>query len=97
MSFKDILTEARRLEILRLLLQDADESVNDRVMRTALADRGHGVHRDVVRADYRHLESLGVVGVEDVGEGLLVARLTDHGAQVAEGRASVPGVARHRP
>jgi DNA-binding transcriptional ArsR family regulator len=96
MSLKTLLDEARRLAILQLLAQDGDEAINDSVMASALAALGHGVRREVVRADFLMLADLDLLALEDLG-GTILARLTDQGAEVAAGRASAPGVKRHRP
>jgi hypothetical protein len=106
MSLKTLLDEARRLAILQLLAQDGDEAINDSVMASALAALGHGVRRDVVRADFQLLADLDLLALEELGDrmspggapgGAILARLTDQGAEVAAGRASAPGVKRHRP
>ena len=96
MPIRQIMAEARRLEILRLLAEEPDETINQREMVTALASLSHGVHPDVVEDDYRRLAELGLVTLETAGR-YLMARLTDHGANVAEGKAYAPGVKRYRP
>lgn len=101
MSLTRILQEDRRLVILRLLHEDADYSLNESILGKALAAYGHGVSRDVVRTELAWLREQGLVRLESVprpsGEPLQVATLTARGAEAAEGRAVVPGVARPSP
>lgn len=96
MSFAEIQAADRRLCILKLLADDQDYAINDRIMKTALASLGHGVSSDLVRAEYDWLQELGLVTVEDLGA-LSVARITTRGMDVANGHATVPGVARPGP
>lgn len=96
--YTDFVAEDRRLGILRFLAEDADYSLNDSVLQTALDHIGHGVSRDVLRTDLAWLAEQGLVTVEAVmGGKVAVATLTARGADVAGGRAVVPGVKRPTP
>lgn len=101
MTLTRIMEEDRRLVILRCLHEDADYSINESLLVKALAAYGHGVGRAVVLADLAWLAEVGLVTVEALPragrEPLQVATLTNRGAEVAEGRARVPGVARPTP
>lgn len=101
MSLTKIMQEDRRLVILRILHEDSDYSVNDSLLGKALAAYGHGVGRDVVRTELAWLAEQGLVTVEGLPrpgrDPLQVATLTSRGAEVAEGRAQVPGIARPTP
>jgi hypothetical protein len=96
-TFADLVAEDRRLAILRFLASDADFSLNDSILQTALGSIGHGVSRDVVRTDLSWLAEQGLVKVDTVLETVHVAHLTARGGEVAAGRAVVPGVKRPSP
>lgn len=87
----------RRLAILRFLHEDPDYRLNDSLLASALEAIGHGASRDVLRTDLAWLMEQGLVTVEEVMRSLHVATLTERGADVATGRAVVPGVKRPSP
>ena len=95
-TFAQLQTENRRCAFLRFLNEDPDYSVNTSILQTALAHIGHGVSRDTVNGDAAWLEEQGLVCREDL-EGIIVVKLTQRGADVAAGRAVVPGVKRPGP
>lgn len=97
MTMRELMAEARRLAILQLLADDPDEAINDGLMHTALTALGHGVHPDVVAADLKLLADHGLIELEELKKSMLLARLTEYGANVAKGHATVPGVKRYRP
>ena len=97
MGFPELVTENRRLAILRFLASDSDYSLNDSIMQTALKSIGHGVSRDVIRVDFAWLAEQGIVTHDTALGTVHVARLTERGLDVAEGRAVVPGIARPAP
>jgi len=94
--FNEFVTPDRRLVILKALNEDAGYSHNSSVLQTILAQFGHRVSRDVVHTDLAWLEEQGLITTEDVAS-VRVATLTDRGADVATGAATVPGVKRPRP
>lgn len=98
MSFSDLVSQDRRLVILRLLAEDLDHKLNTSVLQDALDLIGHGCSRDCVETECAWLEEQGLVAVERVGRdnAVTVVRLTGRGQDVAEGRATVPGVKRPR-
>lgn len=96
MSYADHVAADARLRILQSLEADPGYDLNEHVLAAALAALGHDVSRDRLRGDLAWLAEQGLVTVAEVG-GLQVARLTARGADVALGRARVPGVARPRP
>lgn len=96
-SFAELVRQDRRLVILRLLAEDPDYAVNDRVLQTCLDHLGHGVALDVVQADLAWLKNRGLVTVGHVEVHILVATLTSRGLDVARGVSTVPGVKRPRP
>lgn len=95
-DFTELVDADRRLAILRTLAEDAGYSLNESVLQSCLDALGHNVSRDRVRTDLRWLEEQGLVTLEEVVS-VLVATLTGRGADVAAGRAAVPGIKRPRP
>ncbi|MGE4545828.1 MAG: hypothetical protein AB7D06_17185 [Pedobacter sp.] len=96
MSFADIVIADIRLIILRTLAEDQGYSMNESVLQEVLGMFGHAVSRDRVKTELRWLEEQGLVTVENV-VGIMVAKLTPRGADVASGAAKVDGVKRPRP
>lgn len=95
-SFAELHAEHRRLATLLILEREVAYRANEYLLQTALARDGHSVSRDRVRTDLEWLREQGLVTVEQVGS-MSVAVLTERGADVAAGRASVPGVKRPAP
>lgn len=94
MSLSRILTEDRRLTILRTLAEDHDLTVNEFVLRRALSALGHDVYAETLRMDLRWLEEQRLVTVERMQDGAVwVATAAEDGVRVARGKPH-PGVAR---
>ncbi|GCN31280.1 TPA: ArsR family transcriptional regulator [Escherichia coli] len=91
----DILTEDRRLVILRSLM-DCNNEANESILQDCLDAYGHNVSRDVVRGQIDWLAEQQLVTVENL-RGFYVVTLTSRGQDVAEGRARVAGVKHPRP
>jgi Fe2+ or Zn2+ uptake regulation protein len=85
----------RRISILLLLAQDAQGSANELLLQEALPNLGHDPSLDAVRADLAFLADSGLVTILDL-HGLMAARLTARGEDVAAGRTTVPGVKKPR-
>lgn len=95
LSYADRLREARRLALLQLLSQTPDLSASAELLYNALPDQGLASTNDQVRADLSWLQEQGLVGLQMIGDTeKVLARITARGADVAIGRAHVPGVAR---
>lgn len=96
-GYTKIITEDRRLTVLRTLEQDPDYSVNDFVLKRALEAMGHGVSRDVLRGDLVWLRDQGLLRIREMDDGAIwVATASEDGVDVARGRPH-PGVARPAP
>lgn len=96
-GFAALLAEDRRLVILRTLAEDHDYSVNDFVLKRALAQLGHDVSRDVLRGDLSWLQDQRLLRVKLLDDGSIwVATATEDGVDVSRGRPH-PGVARPAP
>ncbi|NMG29346.1 ArsR family transcriptional regulator [Aromatoleum evansii] len=96
MTFAQHLTEDRRLVILRLLEQAPDYCGNAYLLHSALPDFGHSVGLDRLQTDLAWLDEQGLAKLTTVA-GVSIAQLTPRGADVAHGRATVPGVKRPLP
>lgn len=95
-TFAEHLSADRRLVILRLLEQAPDYRGNAMLLQSALSGFGHAVGMDRLMTDLHWLREQGLVELDTVG-GIALARLTQRGLDVAEGRSIVPGVARPGP
>jgi hypothetical protein len=95
-SFADIKTADIRLLILQTLEQDPGYSANESILHSSAQVMGHKVGIDKVRTEIMWLEEQGYLTTERVLD-LLVATITRRGADVAHGRATVPGVKRPDP
>lgn len=99
MAFKDFYDKNRRLALLRFLMEADDYRLNSSVLRTALNAIGLSDGRDIVEADMELLQKHSLVEIERIklpGGEVVVAKLTELGAEVAKGRPS-PVVARPDP
>ncbi len=96
MSFAQLLSEDRRLVILRLLSAAPEYTANAFVLRPGLEAVGHAMSTDQLTTELAWLAEQGFVELEAVA-GVIVARLTARGADVAAGRAVTPGVKRPEP
>lgn len=92
-KYAQYLAEDRRLVILRILSEMPAYRANSGVIYTVLSSWGHEPSRDQVKTDLRWLEEQQLLTVEEVGS-VLLATLSERGADVAAGRAVVPGVKR---
>ena len=96
MSFADFQSADRRLVLLRALEAAAQYRANAILLRRYCDTVGHVVSADAIETDLAWLKEQGLVTVEVV-QGLTIATLTERGADVANGRATQPGVARPQP
>ncbi len=92
-DFSTYLAEDRRLVILRVLADMPAYRTNSFLLQTLLGKWGHAPSADQVKGDIAWLQEQDLLTFEDV-EGVYVATLTTRGADVAAGRAMVPGVKR---
>ncbi len=95
MSFADHLRKDVRLVSLRVLSETPGYRSNSSVIVSCLDRYGHAVTRDQMKTELRWLAEQGLVELEEAGS-VLVAKLTERGQDVAEGRAVVDGVAKPR-
>lgn len=92
-TFASYLAEDRRLVILRVLSDMPGYRTNSFLLTTLLGKFGHEPSADQVKGDLAWLQEQQLATVEVV-ESVHIATLTTRGADVATGRAVVPGVKR---
>lgn len=92
--FKDVFAEQQRIIMIQAMEQDSDYSLNDQLLQKVLEMFGHSISIDRIDSHLRFLEDCDVVTIENLGHGMLVAKLTQRGCDVARGRARVDGVDR---
>ena len=90
-------TAGRKLAILTILAGSGSYAHNEDILAAALDEVAVTVSRARLRTDLAELAEQGLVDLDEVGGELMTARLTGRGLDVAEGRSTVPGVARPRP
>ncbi len=95
-TFADLIASDIRLVMLRCLNEDSGYALNESMLQSMLEALGHNVSRDKVRTELAWLAEQGLITVATVVS-IQVATLTMRGADVAVGRATVPGVKRPRP
>ena len=95
MSFAEYLRKDVRLVALRVLSETPGFRANSSELSNLLDRFGHAVTRDQMKTELRWLSEQGLVELDEAGS-VLVAKLTERGQDVAEGRAVVDGVARPR-
>ncbi|MGX2951701.1 VpaChn25_0724 family phage protein [Ursidibacter arcticus] len=91
-----ILTKDQRLVILRSLAE-AGYDANESILSDCLDLYGHDISRDLVRNHLVWLEEQGLIQLERLKDGYMVAKITQRGLDVAQGRVAVEGVKRPRP
>ncbi|WP_044469787.1 winged-helix domain-containing protein [Mannheimia massilioguelmaensis] len=96
MALKELLTQDQRLVILRSLAE-AGYDANESIISDCLDLYGHDISRDLVRNHLNWLEEQGLVTVQRLESGYMVASITQRGLDVAQGRTFVDGVKRPRP
>lgn len=96
MSFAQLLSEDRRLVILRLLSAAPEYTLNAFVLRPGLDAVGHAMSADQLATELAWLSEQALVNLDAVAD-VTVARLTPRGADVASGRVVTPGVKRPEP
>lgn len=96
MSYQQIVTEDRRLVILKILQESDHYSTNEHLLRSVLHSFGHNIGRDKLRTELSWLQEQNLVSVDTVSD-VQIAKLTGRGIDVATGSSVVPGVKRPEP
>lgn len=95
-SYRNFVTADLRLTVLRLLAGAPGYELNGSILKIALDRYGHSIASDRLATELAWLQEQGLAELREFG-GVNIAKLTARGLDVAEGRASVPGVARPSP
>jgi hypothetical protein len=95
-TFATFQAERRRLEILRDVARAPAFTRDQTVLAHNLAETGHAVARDTLRADLAWLEEQGCLLAQQPG-GVWVVTLTARGSDVAKGLTNCPGIAHPAP
>lgn len=96
LTFRERVAASRRLAILRLLAEAPTYEASQTLLYQALDDQALGASDDQVHDDLLRLAELELVATTDVA-GVILAKITKRGIDVAQGRARAAGVARPRP
>lgn len=96
MALKELLTQDQRLVILRSLAE-AGYDANESILSDCLDLYGHDISRDLVRNHLTWLEEQGLLSLQRLKDGFMVASITQRGLDVAQGRVFIEGVKRPRP
>jgi len=91
-----IIAARRRSDILMMLLQDSDYSINDGLLQEMLSLQGDGVSVDKLHTELAWLAEQELVGLKTL-PACVVVTLRRRGVDVAKGVAVIPGIARPRP
>lgn len=95
MSYSSFVTTDIRLIILIELKKTPGYRSNESVLQAVVESFGHVCSRDCIRTQLHWLQEQGFITLDNPG--VLVATLTQRGADVASGAATVPGVKRPSP
>jgi hypothetical protein len=93
MSFDNYVTEDRRLCILRCLMGQTANTLNESILQRAIGGYGHNVSRDVIKQDLRWLTEVGALTVREVAD-YLIATLTERGLDHVVRRTAIDGIAK---
>lgn len=96
MSYEQMIQQHLRITILKLLADDPAYTMNDAIITDLTPEFGFSPSRDRVRTELSWLKDQGLVRYDD-DKGIIIATLTQRGADVAAGRVRVPGVRRPGP
>lgn len=91
MNYSDHFLSHMRITLLRLLAGQPDYKLNSSLLADGCDAMGLGVTRDGVRTQLAWLAEQGLATTTDLDR-LVIARLTERGLDVAQGRTRVPGV-----
>jgi Fe2+ or Zn2+ uptake regulation protein len=96
MTLAHRIAENRRLCILKTLEELPDYRANESLLHQMVEEFAFSASRDQVRGDLSWLAEQCLVELSEIA-GVMIARITARGVDVATGRAAVPGVKRPEP
>lgn len=91
---QNIFLPNQRMLILQALIKDADYRLNTEMLQRLLKVYGHSCGLSEVNALVSHLERRGYVATERLENGMVIAKLTRPGQDVAEGNVVAEGIDR---
>jgi hypothetical protein len=94
-TYADRTREDPRLLILQRLQHENDYQAHEHLLRGHLADYGHRISADQLRAQLAWLDEQSLITL--AGDRIQIAVLTLRGEDAALGNARVPGIARPYP
>ncbi|MCG8635434.1 MAG: ArsR family transcriptional regulator [Desulfobacterales bacterium] len=89
----DVVRKHLRITILRILLESPGYTANNSMITDLTQNYGQRPSRDNVRIELSWLKAQGLVNTDGESK-LIIASLTERGADVARGREVIPGVKR---
>ena len=92
-DFERVVREHLRITILKILLDSPSYTMNDSMITDLTGSYGQTPSRDKTRTEIFWLKEQGLVRTDGESR-LIIATLTERGADVARGRVTVPGVKR---
>lgn len=95
-DYVEHLIEHCRTAVLRFLASAPEYTANDSMLHGAVTSIGVAVTRAQLRTALAWLRDQDLVKLDEA-QGLMIARITEAGADVAAGRTTVPGVKRPSP
>ena len=96
MSYDQVVAEHLRITVLRLLADQNDYALNESLLLDLVAGFGFAPSRDKLAVQLAWLAEQGLVSLSGPDH-CQVATITQRGLDVAQCRATVPGVKRPRP
>jgi hypothetical protein len=96
-SYTEHFAKHLRLVILRLLHEAGGYRLNSSVLTDAANAHGLAASRDQMRGELAWLAENGLTKNDEPTPGLVVATLTERGADIVDGRGQHPGVQRPSP
>ena len=96
MSFSEFIREEQRLVLLRLLHEMPRYQSNSSLLTSGMEGFGVAMTRDQVCTELNWLKEQGCLELQEAGS-VLVATLTNRGADAATGMAKIHGVKRPSP
>lgn len=96
MSYQDVISEKRRLTVLRCLADQNDYALNTSVMKSILAQLGFTESSTTIENDYIWLGEQNLI-TQSKMLGVTVGKITEHGVDVSKGVVKCSGVARPSP
>ena len=96
-KMKDIFAPNQRIIMLQGMERDNDFSLSNEMLQRLLVMYGHGVGIEHVNEQIVWLKERGLVTVDELGNGVIVPRLTRSGIDVARGHSRIDGIERPIP